>query len=168
MNNIQTTHKLNCKWILWAHKFNNTNWDINSYEKIYEFDTIEDFWRLYNNFSLIGGLQNKNYFLMRDGIVPTWEDKKNKNGGICSIKLSMSRAEEVWTLLSMYLIGECYYDDINKMDDLNGISFCPKNIWCIIKIWNADSNNDISKIMPQKILNKLNKCSIMYKPTISE
>jgi hypothetical protein len=135
---------------------------------MYEFDTIDDFWKLYNNFNLIGGLSGRNYFLMRDGILPTWEDIKNRNGGICSVKLPMTKAEDAWNHLSMSMIGETYYDDNIQMNDINGLSFCPKNIWCIIKIWNADSKNNTSITMPQKYKDRFNKCTIIYKSTKPE
>jgi len=63
----------------------------------------------------------------------------------------------------MYLIGESFYDNIDDMSDINGLSICPKNVWCIIKIWNADASNDISKKMPPKIVDKFSKYSIVYK-----
>ena len=41
-------HKLNSKWVLWYHDPENSNWDFKSYEKIYLFDTIEQFLCLHN------------------------------------------------------------------------------------------------------------------------
>jgi len=80
MNNLKSKKELpillNSKWILWSHDLYDNNWSINSYDKIFEFNTINDFWKLYNNFNLLGGLNKKNYFLMREGIMPIWEDKK--------------------------------------------------------------------------------------------
>lgn len=155
-------------WVLWSHNLYNNNWNLNSYEKIFEFNTIGDFWRLYNNFNSLGGINKKNYFLMRKGIKPIWEDERNRNGGTCSIKIPISKSLEMWTELSMYMVGETFYNNKSKMDDITGISICPKSIWSIIKIWNTDSNNDTSKELPEKFKNKYNKCSVKFKKNVAE
>jgi len=49
------------------------------------------------------------------------------------------------------------------VDDINGISFTPKNNWAIIKIWNKDKNNDLTKLLHRDLLNKYKKVSIQYK-----
>ena len=40
--------KLNNNWVFWFHDPTDNNWDITSYKKIYEMETIHDFWSLYN------------------------------------------------------------------------------------------------------------------------
>lgn len=157
--------ELNDKWVLWSHKLYDNRWGIESYKKIFEFDTIDNFWRLYNNFDILGGLNKKNYFLMRKGINPTWEDENNRHGGTCSIKISLSKSAELWTELSCYLIGETF---LNNMSDINGISICPKSIWSIVKIWNKDGNNDITDELPEAFTKKYIKCSIKYKKNEAE
>ena len=103
--------KLNDTWVLWSHELLDNNWSIASYSNIYEFDTISNFWRLYNNFNIFGGIHNKNYFIMRKGITPIWEDEMNCNGCTCSIKLPMSKSFEFWLELSILLVGETLFDD---------------------------------------------------------
>lgn len=154
---------LNSKWVLWCHNLYDNNWGIDSYEQIYTFDTIQDFWKLYNNFDSLGGLTKKNYFLMRENIKPIWEDENNRTGGICSLKIPVAKSEEIWTDFSMHLIGECFYEDDELMKDINGISICPKSIWSIVKIWNGDAKNDISELLPQRFKDKYKNSSIKYK-----
>lgn len=167
-NDNQEVIELNTSWVLWSHDLYNNNWNLDSYKKIFEFNTINDFWKLYNNFNSLGGLNKKNYFLMRKGINPIWEDEKNRNGGTCSIKIPVSKSYEIWTELSIYIIGETFYENKEKMMDINGISISPKSIWSIIKIWNSDSNNDISENIPDILKNKYNKCSIKFKKNVAE
>ena len=45
---------LNDTWVLWSHELHDNNWTLESYTNIYEFNTIGDFWRLYNNFNGCG------------------------------------------------------------------------------------------------------------------
>ena len=65
---------------MWAHLPHDTNWGIDSYKPIYTFDSIEAIVTLYK---IIPDNMVKNcmLFLMREGIIPTWEDEKNRNGG---------------------------------------------------------------------------------------
>jgi hypothetical protein len=168
LNLDEESIKLNNIWVLWSHDLHNNNWDIDSFNKIYEFNTINDFWRLYNNFNILGGLNKKNFFLMKKDIKPIWEDDKNKNGGTCSMKIPITKSLDMWTDLSMYIIGETFIDCKIKMDDINGISICSKNIWSIIKIWNSNSDNDTSKELPDDFLKKFNKCSIKFKKNVPE
>lgn len=168
VDEVEEVIEFNGSWVLWSHDLYNNNWELDSYEKIFEFKTIGDFWRLYNNFNAFGGLNKKNYFLMRKDIKPIWEDEKNRNGGTCSIKIPVSRSFEMWTELSMYVVGESFYESETRMADITGISICPKSIWSIIKIWNSDSDNDTSKDLPENFKNKYNKCSIKFKKNIAE
>jgi translation initiation factor 4E len=161
-------YKLNDTWVLWSHELNNNDWSIDSYNKIFEFNTINNFWKLYNNFDALGGLNKKNFFLMKKGITPIWEDVHNRNGGICSFKIPITKSFGLWNELSVFIIGQSLYNDKNIMTDINGISISSKNIWSIVKIWNKDSNNDISKNIPNFLKKKYNKCSIKYKKNQAE
>ena len=127
--------KFKDKWTLWFHNFHDTNWNIDSYQKIYTFNNIFDFWRVYNNhYSLKSGM----YFLMKNNINPIWEDENNKNGGYWSIKISKN-IEQYWLNLSMSLIN----NDLDKNNNINGISISYKKHYYIIKIWinNLEKNN---------------------------
>ena len=80
-------HPLNNKWVLWYHDGGN-DWTINAYEKKGEFDSVEDFWKLYNNLSTVA---NNFFFLMKEGHAPIWETPENKDGGIWTYKIPKER-----------------------------------------------------------------------------
>ena len=42
-----TETRLNTRWVLWVHKVNDSDWTIDSYERICEIDTIEKYWLIY-------------------------------------------------------------------------------------------------------------------------
>jgi translation initiation factor 4E len=73
-------------------------------------------------------------FLMKENIMPMWEDVHNKNGGCFSYKLT-SRITEYWRDVSFSITGKT----LTKMEDFNnditGISISPKKNFCILKIW---------------------------------
>lgn len=83
-NNSSST-PLNCKWTIW---FDNPRfapagsaWKDNL-KNCGTFDNMEDFWRIYNNIKPPSQLSlNSNYHCFREGILPTWEDPVNQDGG---------------------------------------------------------------------------------------
>lgn len=156
--------KLPYKYILWCHEVTNKNWNLESYNKICEIDNVSSFWRLFNNFEKLG-LYNMHFFFMKDDTLPMWEHENNRNGGVCSFKISIDNAMDLWIDLNMRMICSCLS---NNNDDINGISISPRNNWAIVKIWNKNFNNDLSKTLTQDILLKYGHLSIKYKKNIPE
>ncbi|KAF8761600.1 Eukaryotic translation initiation factor 4E [Rhizoctonia solani] len=51
-------------------------------KRLIKFDSVEEFWGLYNNIIAPSKLPPKaNYYLFKDDILPAWEDAANKDGG---------------------------------------------------------------------------------------
>ena len=74
-------HPLQNRWALWFFKNDKgKTWQANL-RLTSKFDTIEDFWALYNHIQLSSNLMTGcDYSLFKDGIEPMWEDEKNKRG----------------------------------------------------------------------------------------
>lgn len=159
--------KFNSDWNLWYHHELN-NWRIDGYRKIFHIKNIKDFWDLHNNIDCLGGITNQHFFLMRDNILPIWEDTANRNGGSWSIKLNdISSVFNVWLKLSIMMAGEnIVKDEKHKLSKLVvGLSINLRNQnTCIIKIWNRDAtlnsikllNDDITKEFGYNIIYKKN------------
>ena len=130
-------HALYDKWVLWAHLPHDTDWTLKSYKKIMVFTTMEEVIALYQALpeKLV---KNCMLFLMREGITPTWEDKKNRNGGCFSFKIPNKAVTSIWKRLSYVLTGETISNDIKLLRAANGITISPKKSFCIIKIWISD------------------------------
>ena len=126
---------LKYKWYIWYHK-DKDNWTISGFEKIYEIITINDFWKLYNNWNKIFHNINKHIFIMREGINPVWEDANNINGGCWSFKINNNLvANELWEDLSTYIVTNNLCNEYS--DEIFGLSMIhKKNNNCIIKICN--------------------------------
>ena len=75
---------------------------------------------------------------MREGIDPIWEDKRNRDGGCFSYKISNKNVLNVWKELSYILSGETISNDHKFVQNVNGITISPKKAFCIIKIWMFD------------------------------
>ena len=162
------THPTHTTWVLWYHNPIDKKWDLKSYTKIYEFSSLEDFWRLSHNWdSCLPPVSEGMFFLMRrlkngNFINPLWEDKYNRNGGFWSFKITKESSLGVWNELAINLISErlcCYVADTMM---INGISISPKRSFCIIKIWNNDyCKSDVALL--NKSIQQVNIGECMYK-----
>ena len=135
-------HKLHDNWTLWAHLPHDIDWSVKSYKKICTINSVEATIALYE--TLPEKMSNNcMLFLMRDGILPMWEDSKNKNGGCFSYKVINKNVASVWKNLSYTLVGECLTTDKKLRSNITGITISPKKTFCIIKIWlsNRDFQN---------------------------
>ena len=130
-------HPLYGKWVLWAHLPHDTDWSIASYKKIMTISYAEDMLMLYAQLPDIL-VKNCMLFLMREGIDPIWEDKRNRDGGCFSYKISNKNVLNVWKELSYILSGETISNDHKFVQNVNGITISPKKAFCIIKIWMFD------------------------------
>ena len=147
------------KYVLWNHDLINKKWTIESYNKMCVIATVSDFWKVFNNFKQLGYKSN-NFFLMREDTEPTWEHVNNRNGGTCSFRTSMDDAVAVYEDLCSRMMCSVLN---NNMTDITGISFCPRNNWAIIKIWNKDSKNDLTQTLDAELIRKYKDLSIKYK-----
>ena len=71
--------KINNKWKLWSHNLHHDNWESDSYNNILEINNLYDL-KILTEYLSKNVLQNNMIFLMKDNILPIWEDKNNRNG----------------------------------------------------------------------------------------
>jgi hypothetical protein len=130
-----TEHKLIGKWNLYYHLPHDKNWDISSYKPIMKnIDTAEQLISINEHLSE-NIIKHCMLFVMRDGITPMWEDKKNRNGGAFSFKVANKLVPLVWKTLFYSLCGETLCVDKKLSPLFNGITISPKKNFCIVKIW---------------------------------
>jgi translation initiation factor 4E len=113
-------HLLHSRWVIWfdnprlappAINHNSDNW-LDNLHKCGTFDSIESFWRIFNNIKPASQLSSHgNYHLFRDGVQPMWEDPCNVEGG--KFVLSMpkkdsrtGRCDEWWLYTVLAVVGE--------------------------------------------------------------
>ncbi|XP_030747901.1 eukaryotic translation initiation factor 4E1-like isoform X2 [Sitophilus oryzae] len=106
-------HPLQNCWTLWYFENDrNQSWEKNQRE-IASFDTVEDFWSLYNHIKPASELkQGTDYSLFKKGIRPMWEDAANKKGGRWLISLEKKQRtndlDRYWLDIILCLIGEAF------------------------------------------------------------
>merc|ERR1711997_313952 len=130
-------HPLQNSWTLWFFKNDkNRNWEDNQ-RSIITFNTVEDFWALYNHIELASKLNaGCDYSLFKEGVKPMWEDDRNRRGGRWVINLSKSQRttalDKIWLEVMLCLIGEAF-DDHSKY--VNGAVVNVRNRGDKISMW---------------------------------
>ncbi|MCP9264717.1 Eukaryotic translation initiation factor 4E-3 [Dirofilaria immitis] len=106
-----TRHPLQCRWALWYLKADrNKDWE-DCLKQVAVFDTVEDFWALYNHIQTASGLNwGSDYYLFKEGIKPMWEDENNVKGGRWLVVVDKQKRTQLldhyWLELLMAIIGE--------------------------------------------------------------
>lgn len=128
-------HTLNDCWTLYFHDPSDEDWSRNSFMKITDIKTIEDFWSIH--MTIKDHLHQAMFFLMRSSIFPLWEDTDNRNGGYISLKILKAQVPETWEELSAKLLSEKILKPAhsNLWNHINGISISTKRSFVIFKIW---------------------------------
>ena len=144
-------------WEVWYHHTKDI-WTIEGYKNIFNINNGLDFWKLYNNWNCVGGVTAKHFFLMKNDIMPIWEDPRNTNGGCWSFKVADNMAADLWEDLSILLVT----DELVEGCEVVGLSISvKKNNTSVVKIWNTDSANHSIKHINKNILKKW-KTDIIY------
>lgn len=146
-------------YTLWLKNINSNDRTLNEYNKLCDIKNIVDFWQIFNNLGRFNP-QSNYLFIMKNDIKPLQTDINNIDGGICLFKISKNNGLDLFTDLNIYMMCEKLIDN---PDDLNGISINPKNENFIIKIWNKNFNNDITKQLNMTIYNKYKNIYPIYK-----
>lgn len=146
------------EWNVWIHNNASIDWKISGYEKIMTIRTVKDFWEIMHNFNMLNYMEYQ-FIIMRNNILPIWEEPENKNGGAASLRIKLSDSDMTHNNSRLLCVWEdmCVYVFAGKMcqtDAINGISFNLKKDMAVIKIWNKNSDIDISKNMPHELLAK--------------
>lgn len=147
---VEEYNKLSDKWTLWAHLPHDIDWSMKSYNKIFTVSTVEEAIAITETLPPIL-VQNCMLFWMRDGIKPTWEDQKNRNGGCFSYKVVNKSVYDSWKELTYSTLGNTISKQMSFVDKVTGITISPKKNFCIIKIWMADCTNQNPAVVTNEI-----------------
>ena len=122
----------------------------NQVKKIAEFDTIEDFWSIFQHLrkpdSCRPGIE---FQMFKNPIMPMWEDEYNKNGGKFSIKLRKDYTTIIWEEMIFALIGGVLPKEVK--DELNGIVVSSRKEFNVLQIWFRNYNSNITPDIEQCI-----------------
>ncbi|XP_037934318.1 eukaryotic translation initiation factor 4E1-like isoform X2 [Teleopsis dalmanni] len=131
-------HPLQNAWTLWYLESDRTkSWE-DMQNEITSFETVEDFWSLYNHIKPPSEIKSGcDYSLFKKGVRPMWEDVANKQGGrwvINVMKNSKSDLDNLWLDVLLCLIGEAF----DNTDQICGAVVNVRTKGNKISIWTAD------------------------------
>jgi len=119
-SNFAVKHPLQNRWTLWydnpsSHtgKMNQNNWS-NQLKRVVTYETVEDFWRIFNNIRQASKLGlGSNYHVFKDTIEPTWEHEENCKGGkwLVTCKHADEQLDKMWLWTVLACIGENFEDE---------------------------------------------------------
>jgi len=162
-----------------AHHTDDKSWDYNSYFNMVDLKTWDDIGTFFNTIFIAKGECNYTHFdlfVMKNEISPMWEDKENRNGSICSIKIdSLTEGNKIFKNLVIHMANNTLLKfNPSTWNTVNGISFSSKKLdntaetYCIyIKIWfkiNILNYPSIDKLLNDDINQLIDKYSIKNKP----
>ena len=127
--NSMDTQNLKNEYTLWYHNPNDTNWTQDSYHQILSFTNFEEFWTL-DYFIGKEMIEEGMFFIMRDDVLPIWEEEINKDGGYISWRTEKDSYQYWLDLIGYFITNNLMQDDL-----INGISISPKKNFNIIKLW---------------------------------
>ena len=110
-------------------------------KKLSEFDTFEDFWKLYQYIKQPDKCKEGiKYYLFKSSKKPMKEDESNKNGGKLILKCNKGYTSIIWEEIILNLLGDNLPKDI--YDKINGIIFSSKEYLNVIEIWFEEYNQN--------------------------
>ncbi|MBA0797664.1 hypothetical protein Gohar_008337, partial [Gossypium harknessii] len=140
-------HKLERKWTFW---FDNQSrpkqgaaWGT-SLRKVYTFDTVEEFWCLYDQIFKPSKLPgNADFHLFKAGIEPKWEDPECASGGKWSVTSNRkANLENMWLETLMALIGEQF----DEADEICGVVASVRQRQDKLALWTKTATNEAAQM----------------------
>jgi len=139
------THPLQYSWTLWydsPHKEKPKGGWRPNHQKVFTFDTVEDFWSLFNNLNLPSSLGMKcNYMMFKEGATPEWESKDCVGGGQWEVEFASRDKDtlnKAWTFAVLGLIGESFEDS----DNILGVTVNIRKAKNRIELWTKQARNE--------------------------
>lgn len=147
-SNFAVKHPLQNGWTIWydnpGKRTNTASWG-DHLRKITTFDTVEDFWRVFNNLKPASTLpQGSNYHIFKEHIEPKWEDAANARGGKWTVsvppKSRGTNLDQMWLWTVLACIGET----IRAPDDVCGLVVSVRKAGDRVQIWTKDAHNEVA------------------------
>jgi hypothetical protein len=130
---IETT-KLQYSWILWYHDPDSKDYSLESYIKVADLSTPQQFWSIVDSISK-EAWESGMFFFMRRGFKPLWDVPENEAGGAWSKKIEASLVHQTF----VDLMVNCIANEVlsSRKETLVGVTISHKGAFSIIKIWNT-------------------------------
>lgn len=145
-SNFTVKHPLQNSWTIWfdnpGKRTSTASW-VEHLRKITTFDTVEDFWRVFNNLKPASTLpQGSNYHIFKEHIEPKWEDPTNAKGGKWTVSVPPKNRNTVLDQMWLWAVLSCIGETIKAPDDVCGLVVSIRKAGDRVQIWTKDANNE--------------------------
>ncbi|KAK9146209.1 hypothetical protein Sjap_006112 [Stephania japonica] len=147
VSETQIPHRLERKWTFWFDNQSNPKpgaaWGT-SLRQMYTFDTVEEFWCLYDQIFRPSKLTaNAEFHMFKSGIEPKWEDPKCTNGGKWTVTSSRKQnLDTMWLETLMALIGEQFDDG----EEICGVVASVRQRQDKLALWTKTAPNEAAQM----------------------
>ncbi|KAK9469533.1 translation initiation factor eIF 4e-like domain-containing protein [Lipomyces arxii] len=138
-------HPLKHTWTLWYTKpqHNKAEWG-DSLKEVVSFDSVEEFWGVYNNVPKASDLpQKSDYHLFKQGVRPEWEDRQNTEGGKWAYQCREKRLvdiDDLWLSTLLGAIGETLEEEGDS--EIMGVVVTIRKAHYRLSVWTKTANNE--------------------------
>lgn len=140
---VNGPHKLERKWAFWLDNQSKPKqgaaWG-STLKKAYTFDTVEEFWCLYEHIFKPSKLQpNADFHLFKAGVEPKWEDPECANGGKWTVVTNRNtNLDQMWLETLMALIGEVF----DEAEEICGVVASVRKSQDRLSLWTRNAANE--------------------------
>lgn len=147
-SNFAVKHPLQNGWTIWydnpGKRTNTASWG-DHLRKITTFDTVEDFWRVFNNLKPASTLpQGSNYHIFKEHIEPKWEDPANARGGKWTVSVAPKSRGTSLDQMWLWTVLACIGETIRSPDDVCGLVVSIRKAGDRVQIWTKDAHNEVA------------------------
>lgn len=157
-------HPLQNRWTLWFDppmRYGSQDSWLQNLKEVVTFDTVEDFWRVFNNIQPPSGLKSGcDYHLFKAGIKPQWEDDANKLGGkwLVSLKGDRQRLDKWWLQTILGAIGETFeHEDESVPEEVTGVVISIRNKGDRLALWTKSGEETVVMRIGQQFKETLSR-----------
>ena len=125
--------------VLYFHDPGLQDWSTESYVKMSEVSTVGDFATAATSITP-DVVRMGMFFLMREGVMPTWDDPHNIDGGCYSIRVSGDEIHRSFMTLCFDVLAEEVMLETEGAEFeplVTGVSVSPKNNFSVVKVWTS-------------------------------
>lgn len=148
---------------IWTLSYWHDN-DWNSPSNICTIDSIEDFWRMYNNIPKLTKCDKPNFSFFHRDVRPVWEDKINVKGGKWIWEYPINERhilDKRWMTLLLLMIGETITEWQNE---ILGATIHARYAGDRMTLWTKNTNSKIQQKLGTALKKKMNITnSIIFK-----
>jgi hypothetical protein len=148
MGDSIATTRFGYSWMLWYHDPENKDYSLESYVKIADVSTPQQFWTVVDSISK-EAWESGMFFFMRRGFKPLWDSPENEAGGSWSKKVDASIGYETFVDMMVHCVSNELIP--GRPDTLAGITISPKGAFSIIKVWNTTTLVSTRTVLTQNM-----------------